>query len=269
VSRPTATPPRIEIPRWVQLVGLPLLVLFAWVVAMAAGHAVVLFLIASLIALLLDPIVSGLTRLRVRRGIAVAIVYLSFLGVLVVAIAAIGTVLVGQTQTAGDRFNAYFTAVDGRTEQAAADRDVERLQRWFDTHHLKGIKVQERGHDLVRQVRERDVGKYTERVVDFMEGAAISIGKGVFSAVLILVISIDMLLDMPRLHRFVDRRLPPQGGDPCCNGSKARWRRTSAARLCSAGSSGRPPGSGCTPTACSGSCPEWRRTRSCSAPGSA
>jgi predicted PurR-regulated permease PerM len=181
--------------------------------ATTAGHALILFIVASLIALLLDPLVTVLTQLRVPRGIAVAIVYLSFLGTLVLVIVAIGTVLVGQTQTAGDRFNAYFTAVDGRTEQARADRDVERFQRWLDSNHLKSIQVQESGHRFVRQIRERDVGRYTERVVEFVEGAAISIGKGLFSAVLILVISIYMLLDMPRLHRFVDRRLPPQGGE--------------------------------------------------------
>ncbi|HSX21964.1 MAG TPA: hypothetical protein VLE97_04220, partial [Gaiellaceae bacterium] len=59
---------RIEIPRWVQLVGLPLLLLFIWVVAGAVRHAVFLFLVALLIALLLNPLVRGLGRVWIPRG---------------------------------------------------------------------------------------------------------------------------------------------------------------------------------------------------------
>ena len=54
--------PKIQIPRWIQLVGLPLVLLLLWTVAGAARHVVFLFLIAALIAFLLNPLVRGLTR---------------------------------------------------------------------------------------------------------------------------------------------------------------------------------------------------------------
>jgi predicted PurR-regulated permease PerM len=206
-------PPRIQIPRWIQLVGLPLLLLLTWVVAIAAGHVVFLFLVAGVIALLLDPLVRGLERLRLPRGISVGLVYLSFLAALVVAIFALATVVIDQTKTAANRFNDYFNERDGRTGQVEADRDVDRLQRWLNTHRLKSIKVRERGHEFVKRVRERDVGKYTKRVVDFAEGAAVSVGKGIFATILLIVVSIYMLLDMPRFGRFLDRRFPPHGGE--------------------------------------------------------
>jgi predicted PurR-regulated permease PerM len=212
VNAPAGVPPRIQIPRWIQLVGLPLLIVFGWVLATTAGHAVLLFIIAALIALLLDPIVRTMGRLRIRRGFSVAIVYSTFAAIVVVIVLAIGTVVVGQTKTAADRLNDYFNATDGRTQQTAADRDVDRLQTWLNEHRLESITIAERGHRLVRRIRERDVGKYTDQVVTFVEGAAISIGKGVFNTVLILVISIYMLLDMPRLQRVVDRRFPPHPG---------------------------------------------------------
>src|SRR5436190_9262406 len=166
---PTAglPPPRIEIPRWMQLVGLPLLLVLTWVIALAAGHVVFLFLVAAVLALLLDPIVRAFSAVRIPRGVSVAIVYLAFAGALVVAIAALATVVVGQTKTAANRFNGYFNDRHGRTGQTEADRDVDRLQVWLDTHHLKSLKVQRNGHELVKRVRERDVGKYTKRVVDF------------------------------------------------------------------------------------------------------
>ena len=50
------------------------------------------------------------------------------------------------------------------------------------------------------------------KVVNFLEGAAISIGKLLFSVIVVLVVSIYMLLDFPKLERRIDRRFPPEPG---------------------------------------------------------
>jgi predicted PurR-regulated permease PerM len=209
--------PKIQIPRWIQLVGLPLLLVLAWVVAGQVFHAVFLFLVASLIALLLDPLVKAIGAIRIgrfhiRRGVSVTLVYLSFAAVLIVSIWALATVVVDQTKTAANRFDTYFTEVDRRTGQTDADRDVDRLQRWLDDHGLSGIEFQERGHRWVRQIREKDIGQYTDRIVNFLEGAALSIGKLLFSLVVVIVASIYMLLDFSKLARAIDRRFPPHPG---------------------------------------------------------
>jgi predicted PurR-regulated permease PerM len=209
--------PKIQIPRWMQLVGLPLLLILAWVVAGRVFHVVFLFLVASLLALLFDPLVKAIGsirigRFRIRRGMSVAIVYLSFAAALIVSIWALATVVVDQTKTAANRFDTYFTAPHGQTGRTDADRDVDRLQHWLNTHGLSSIKIQERGHRWVKQIREKDVGKYTNRIVNFVEGAAISIGKLLFSTVVVLVASIYMLLDFSRLAKAIDRRFPPHPG---------------------------------------------------------
>jgi predicted PurR-regulated permease PerM len=196
-----------------QLVGLPLLLVLAWVVASAAAHVVFLFVVAALVALLLDPLVRGLQRVRLPRGLSVAFVYLSFAAALGLVILAVATAVVGQTKTAADRFNAYFTHARGPTGQTSADHDVDRLQHWLNAHHLKSVKVQERGHRLTKQIRQRDVGKYTHKIVTFVEGAAISIGKTLFSVVLLFVVSVYMLLDMQRFGRAINRRFPPRPGE--------------------------------------------------------
>ena len=204
---------RIQVPRWMQLVGLPLLLVLAWIVASAAAHVVFLFVVAALVALLLDPLVRGLQRVRLPRGLSVALVYLSFAVALGLVILAVTTAVVGQTKTAATRFNEYFTNAHGTAGQTSADRDVDRLQHWLNTHHLKSFKVQARGHRLVKQIRQRDVGKYTHKIVTFVEGAAISIGKTLFSVVLLLVVSIYVLLDLHRFGRTVNRRFPPRPGE--------------------------------------------------------
>jgi predicted PurR-regulated permease PerM len=203
---------KIEVPRWIQLVGLPIVLLLLWVVAGAVRHVVFLFLVALLIALLLSPLVRGVQRARIPRGFAVALVYLVFAVALIAAIGALGTVLVSETKTAAKRVDSYFTDVNGRTGQVAADRDVDRLQVWLDDHNLGSIHVQKRGHELVRDIRKHDVGKYTNKVVDFLEGAAISIGKLLFSLIVIIVVSVYMLLDFQRFDRAIDRRFPPPPG---------------------------------------------------------
>ena len=205
-------PTRIEIPRWIQLVGLPLILILAWAIVRAAGHAVFIFLVASLVALLLDPLVRAFQRIRIPRGFSVAIVYLTFAAALIVVIVALATVVVSETKSAANRVDDYFTTVHGRPAETDADRDVDRFQAWLTAHHAN-VQIQERGHRLVKQIREKDVGKYTKSVVDFVEGAAIGLGKALFALVLLLVISVYMLLDMPRLQRTLDRRFPPRPGE--------------------------------------------------------
>ena len=80
----------------------------------AVRHVVFVFLVALLIALFLNPIVRGLGRAWIPRGLAVAIVYLSFAGAVALAILALATVVVQQTRHASNRIDAYFTVESGR-----------------------------------------------------------------------------------------------------------------------------------------------------------
>jgi len=206
--------PKIEIPRWIQLVGLPLLLLLAWVLAGAVRHVVFIFLVAALVALLLNPIVRGLGRIWIPRGFAVAIVYLSFAAAVAMAIVALATVVVNQTRHASDRVDAYFTKDTGRPPQTGAERDLDRLQVWLDHHGLQRVKIHKQGQDFLNNIGTKDVQKYTTKAINWAEGAAISVVTLLFSVVLTVVVSIYMLLDMPRLAGAVDRRFPPQPRSP-------------------------------------------------------
>ncbi len=168
---------RIQVPRWIQLVGLPLLLLFVWLVVGAVRHAVFLFIVAALIALLVDPIVRAFIRLRLPRGVSIAIVYLSFAAALAAIILAVGTSVVNEATSAVKRVNTYVTEVDGRTGKTEADRDVDRLQAWLDRHKLERVDVAKRGHELVKRLRERNIQGYTDDAINFLEGAALSVSS--------------------------------------------------------------------------------------------
>ena len=55
-------PPRVVVPRWVQLVLLPIALLALWALAKAAGKVLLIFIVAALIALILNPAVAFLQR---------------------------------------------------------------------------------------------------------------------------------------------------------------------------------------------------------------
>ena len=201
---------RIAIPRWIQLVGLPLLLLLAWTLASTVGRAVFLFVLAGLIALLLNPIVRALSRIWIPRGIAIAVVYLAFAAAATFCVIALATVGTDRVRSTAHRVDSYFTTKNPR-HQTGAERDVDRLQIWLNTHHLKRVKIRKQGLEFVRSINIKGV---TSKAINLIEGAALSAITILFSILLVVVVSIYMLLDMNRLGAAIDRRFPPKKGSP-------------------------------------------------------
>ena len=99
--------------------------------------------------------------------------------------------------------------------------DVDRLQRWLDDHGLEGSDrgAAQRPHRLDRRRRHL---RYAQDAISFAQDAALSVILLLFSVVLVVVISIYMLLDMPRLESSIDRRFLPHGACRLRNGSSGR-----------------------------------------------
>src|SRR4029450_2432301 len=76
--------PTVVVPRWIQLIALPLLLLALWAAARAAGPVLLIFIVAAVVALVLNPLVRSLERAYLPRGLAIAAVYLGLVGLLVV-----------------------------------------------------------------------------------------------------------------------------------------------------------------------------------------
>src|SRR5438093_7153447 len=120
-----AEPPRAVIPRWVQLVLLPLTLLAIWALARAAGKVLLIFIVAAVIALILNPAVAFLQRSRLPRGLAVLAVYLAFF----LTLAGVGFALA----------NPISNHVDGFTHDLPhitheANKRIASLQRTLDKH---------------------------------------------------------------------------------------------------------------------------------------
>jgi predicted PurR-regulated permease PerM len=206
--------PTIQVPRWIQLVVLPVLLVVAFLLAETLGHVIFLFLTASVIAFMLNPLVRDLTRLKVPRALSVTIVYVIFAATVAALLIAIGVVAFDQAQNAGERIDDYVTAEDPGSGQTAAEVDIDSLQAWLDDHGLERIRIREQVNDWIDSLSAGDFSAYVQDGIEFLQGAAISVVLLLFSLILIVVISIYMLLDMPRLERSIDARFPPHDGPP-------------------------------------------------------
>src|SRR3954471_23836399 len=125
---PPAPPARAQpvvVPRWVQLVLLPLAIVGAYLLLRAAGPVLLLFTIAGLIALLLNPLVALLQRLRIPRGAAVAIVMIAVVGFLV----GLGFVLADPISNQASSFQRDVPRYVDDANKSLAD-----LQGWLDDH---------------------------------------------------------------------------------------------------------------------------------------
>jgi predicted PurR-regulated permease PerM len=206
--------PTIQVPRWIQLVGLPVLVVLAFLVAEALGHVLFLFLTASVIAFTLNPLVRDLTRLKLPRGISVGVVYLLFASGVAALMLAVGAIAVDQTREAADRIDSYVTEESDATGQTGAEEDIDGLQAWLNDHGLRRIQIKKQANDWIASLGAGEISGYVQDAISFARGAALSVVLFLFAIILIVVISIYMLLDMPRLERAIDTRFPPHDGPP-------------------------------------------------------
>ena len=170
---PAGRPPRIEIPRWIQLVGLPLAA-GAGVGVRDGGRSRRLPVpdrgadraaarpdrraASSGLRTAARPLGRGRVP-DVRRGGRRSSSSRS------------RTVVVGQTKTAADQVQRLLHE-SSRRRRTDVGRSRRRSAPALAQHSTtcKSVKIEKRGHKLVRQIRQRDVGKYTHRIVDVRRG---------------------------------------------------------------------------------------------------
>jgi len=192
-TRPECSPGKIFIPRWVQLAVLPVLLLFAWFTLTAIGQVVFVFLLAGLIALVLNPLVHSLERIRVPRFVGVFLVYLLFVAVLALVTAIVWPPAVRQLHN-------LATALPNMTEPAGDT--VQRLQGLADRAHL-GLDVGAQLKGALTAVAKR-IPQLTGNMVD----VGVSVIRSTTLLIIVVVISIYMLLDGRRIGRFVAGHFP-------------------------------------------------------------
>jgi predicted PurR-regulated permease PerM len=194
-----APPPPVVVPRWVQLVLLPLSIVALWAIAKAAGKVLVIFIVAGLIALILNPAVSLLQRSRLPRGLAVLVVYLAFF----LTLAGIGFLVANPISDQVRTFTNNLPTLVNEANERIATFQNELNEQGIHVHLVKQGKT-------ALQTFQDKVAKSASKLVSFGGALLTEVANAIFDLVLVFVLSVYMLIYGERIGALV-RRLMPAG----------------------------------------------------------
>jgi putative heme transporter len=193
----------VVVPRWVQMVLLPLAIVGAYVVLQAAGPVVLVFVVAGLIALLLNPVVALLQRAHIPRGLAVALVFVALLA----ALTGIGFLLASPVS---NQVSSFQRQVPHFVDDA--NSTLANVQHWLDRKGIK-IQVKQPGQTALQTLGDR-LNTGSGDILSFTRDALQTLVEGGFALVLVIVLSVYMLLYGGRIGAVVRRIVPPGDGTP-------------------------------------------------------
>ena len=202
----TPPPARVEpvlLPRWVQLVLLPLAILGVVAILRAAGAIVLLFIVAGLIALLLNPFVALLRRARFPRGVAV----MTVMATVVLVVVGIGFLLANPV---ADQVSAFQRNVPGIVDDANAS--LADFQDWLDRNGID-VRVKEEGSTAL-QTLGRNLSEGSGELVSFTSDALQILVEASIALILVIVLSVYMLLYGERIGQTVRSMVPRGDGTP-------------------------------------------------------
>ena len=194
----------VVVPRWVQLVALPLIILALWVVARAAGEVLLLFVVAAVIALILNPVVALVKRrLHFPRGLAIFCVFFVFL----LLVAGAGILLANPVADQAQRFQDDVPSII----DSANDR-LEDLQAYFDRNGINA-EVKAQGETALETLQNKVVGG-TSDVVAFGGDLLRQLVTAGLALILVIVLTVYMLIYGERIGALARSAMPPGDGSP-------------------------------------------------------
>jgi predicted PurR-regulated permease PerM len=196
-------PPRVMVPRWVQLVALPLTLLALWALARAAGKVLVIFVVAAVIALILNPAVAFLQRSRLPRGLAVLAVYLAFFLTLVGVGFLLANPIASQVRTFTNNLPRLVNEANGTI--ASFQGELER--------HGIHVHLVKQGKTALQTIQDK-LSKSAGSIASHTGGLLSEAASAIFDLVLIFVLSVYMLLYGQSIGRLVRRAMPAGDGTP-------------------------------------------------------
>jgi predicted PurR-regulated permease PerM len=204
-SGPGLTPRSLApgvVPRWVQMVMLPISLLALWALARAAGTVVLVLIVASLVALGLAPSVRLLQR-YIPRGLAILVVYIACFAVLI----GVAILLASPVTSQITHFERNLPQIT-----RSANRDLGNLQTFLDKHGIT-VHITKQGQTALDTL-QKTILKRSGDIVAFSRGLLSSLVTISFDLVLILVLSIYMLIYGRDIGALVRRVMPPGDGTP-------------------------------------------------------
>ena len=193
---------RVAVPRWVQLVMLPLAVLGAVAVLEAAGRVLLLFIIAAIVALLLNPFVGLLRRAGFPRGLAVLVVMLCVVAI----VTAIGFLLANPVADQVDAFRDNVPEIVDDANASLAD-----VQQWLDDNGVN-VQIADEGQTALGTLGQ-NLSRGSGELVAFTQDALRTLVEASLALILVIVISVYMLLYGERIGAGIRSVIHSADGD--------------------------------------------------------
>ncbi|HWK26198.1 MAG TPA: AI-2E family transporter [Solirubrobacter sp.] len=191
------------VPRWVQMVLLPVAIAGAYLLLKTAGSILLLFIIAGLIALLLNPFVALLQRARVPRGAAVALVMIGLLA----SLTGLGFLLANPIS---EQVSGLQRDIPNYVDDA--NKALANVQDWLDRKGIN-LEIKQEGETALQTIGERVAGGAGD-VVIFTRDAVQRLVEAGFALILIVVLSIYMMIYGDRIGAIARGVVPPGDGTP-------------------------------------------------------
>jgi predicted PurR-regulated permease PerM len=192
-------PARAVVPRWIQLAVLPIALLAIWALANTAGSVLVLFIVAGLIALILNPVVAFLQRRHFPRGLAVLTVFVGFFVIVVGLGFLVANPISNQVQ-------AFVNNLPHLVKEA--NKQIASLQKTLNKDGLH-VHLAKQGKTALQTIQEK-LAKSAGKLASSSAGVLTEAASAAFDLVLIFVLSVYMLLYGEEIGKLV-RQLMPSG----------------------------------------------------------
>ncbi len=192
----------VLVPRWIQLVLLPLAILGFWELARAMGSLLIIVTAAAVIAMILNPLAKQFQK-GVYRWLAIVLSYV----VILLIFAAIGALLSAPVTTQVQHFSDHFPSYVAR-----ANRDLENIQTFLDHHGIK-VHIAQQGHSALQTIK-RKVLQSSGSILSFSSDVLGKLVTLSVDLILTFVLSVYMLVYARPIGDLARRWMPPGDGTP-------------------------------------------------------
>lgn len=194
-------PEPVVVPRWVQAIVVAVALFAVIVVARAAAPVLMIFLIAGVLALIVNPMVTLLGRARIPRGLAIGVVFVAFFAALTGAVALLVRPVARQISEFRADLPRLITSANG---------SLAEFQQWLDERGI-GIQIKRPGETALETL-QASILRGSGDVVAFTRDLVTMAAEAGFMLILILVIAIYMLLYGQQIGGLARQWMPPGDG---------------------------------------------------------
>lgn len=185
----------LRVADWIKAIVAALLIIVTYLLIGRISHTILLFVAAGFIVFIISPLIGWLVDRDVKRGLAILMTYLLFLGLVTLFFVILGPIVAEQLAGFVNSLPDYFSALR---------RQANFLQEWLrDFPFLRGLDLDLNPDTLLSQA-----ASILTSQAQVLLGLIPSVFGFLTDLILVFVISIYILIFLPRADKYTRSNLP-------------------------------------------------------------